>query len=159
MKKKLLLGLGMVMVSALSVGTTLAYYSQSQETVNTMTLGSVKIEQLEYERAVDENGNWIQLTGEENKDKYGYYPDKLQEFTDNKPLYPAVFKDVVFKWDDRTGYNAVDDSRSHQQSWFQLGQNVSGANQLADDSVKNIIDKFVFMIYVRFPSKIFKRAC
>ena len=65
----------LVMTAALAVGGTLAYLMDTDEDVNVMTVGKVKIEQLEYER-----------TDVEDKDADA----KLQEFHDNKPLYPAV---------------------------------------------------------------------
>lgn len=139
MKKKILFVASMLAVASLSVGTTLAYLQSETETlINTMEVGEVDIEQLEYERVV-ENGSWVSM-GEE--DKYGYTPDKLQEFTQNKPLLPAVFADGDIKWDDRNGSSA-EDGTGHQQSWIQVGS--SGSNQLFDDSVKNVIDKFVFV--------------
>lgn len=139
MKKKILFVASMLAVASLSVGTTLALlYTETEEMVNTMEVGNVDIEQLEYERVV-ENGKWVS-TGE--IDKYGYTPDKLQEFTQSKPLFPAVFADGDIKWDDRNGSDA-EDGTGHQQSWNEVG--ASGSNQLFDDSVKNVIDKFVFV--------------
>ena len=141
MKKYLLIALSMVLVAALSVAGTLAYLQfQTPTDVNVMTLGNVKIEQLEYERATDKDGNWITST---TKDKYGYYPDELQPFSQAKPLYPAVFADGVIKWDDRNGSQNASGDGSHQQSWAQIG--ASGSNQLFDSSVKNVQDKFVFV--------------
>lgn len=128
------------MLAALLIATTgtLAYLTDTDGAVNVMTIGNVDIEQLEYERVEDENGDWIS-TGEE--DKYGYTPDEIQEFTQNKPLLPAVYQDGKEKWDDR-----VD---GHQQSWGQLeseaGNPAPGSNQLFDDSVQNVVDKFVFV--------------
>ena len=131
-KNVLLSILSIVLVAILSIGGTLAYLKSEDSDVNVMTMGNVKIEQLEYERVVDENGNWVS-TGE--TDKYGYTPDKLQEFTQAKPLYPAVFADGAIKYDDRVS--------GHQQSWGQVG--ASGSLQLFDDSVKNVQDKMVFV--------------
>ena len=139
MKKKILFVVSMLAVASLSVGTTLAYLKAETETViNTMEAGKVDIEQLEYERVV-EKGVWVS-TGE--KDQYGYTPDKLQEFTQNKRLVPAVFADGKIKWDDRNG-STSQDGTGHQQSWAQIG--APGSNQLFDDSVRNVIDKFVFV--------------
>jgi hypothetical protein len=105
-----------------------------------MTIGNVKIEQHEYERVVDANGKWIQST---TVDKYGYYPDELQDFTQAKPLYPAVYANTenTMIWDDRNGSQAASGAGSHQQSWAQIG--APGSNQLFDDSVKNVQDKIV----------------
>ena len=135
-KQVLLSILSLVLVAVLSIGGTIAYLTSEDSDVNVMTMGNVKIEQLEYERVVDENGNWVP-TGE--TDKYGFTPDKLQEFTQSKPLYPAVFTDGNIKWDDRDTANGKD----HQQSWGQVG--ASGSLQLFDDSVKNVQDKMVFV--------------
>jgi hypothetical protein len=129
--KKAIIGLGAIATLLFGVATSIAYLSDEQTNANVMTVGNVKIEQLEYERVV-ENGKWIP-TGKE--DKYGYSPDKIQKFTQNKSLSPAVFKDGVFKWDDRV--------QGHQQSWEEI--KAPGSVQLADDSVRNIIDKFVFV--------------
>jgi len=68
----------------------------------------------------------------------------LQEFTQDKPLYPAVFKEGTTKWDDRNGNQNASGEGSHQQSWAQV-DGTPGSNQLFDDSVKNVIDKFVFV--------------
>ncbi|MBR6563208.1 MAG: hypothetical protein IKK70_04650 [Clostridia bacterium] len=134
MKKYLLMAVSFVLVAALAVVGTLAYLQFETPTdVNVMTVGNVKIAQHEYERVVDENGNWVS-TGD--VDKYGYTPDELQEYTQAKPLYPAVFADGQIKWDDRN-------NGTYQQSWAQVG--APGAVQLFDDSVKNVIDKFVFV--------------
>lgn len=143
--RTLLLCLALVFSAALAIGGTMAYLQDTDEDVNVMTLGNVHIEQLEYERVV-ENGAWVS-TGEE--DKYGYTPDEIQPFTQDKPLYPAVFVDGVIKWDDRNGNQNASGEGSHQQSWAQVvskdGTPTSGSNQLFDDSVKNVIDKFVFV--------------
>lgn len=134
MKKVLLMVVSAVLVAALAIGITVAYLqSETTTDINVMTLGNVEIEQHEYERVVDADGNWIAST---DADKYGYYPDKLQDFTQNKPLYPAVFGDGQIKWDDRA-------NGSHQQSWAEVG--APGSNQLFDDSVANAVDKFVFV--------------
>lgn len=69
MKKVLLSILAVVSVVALAITGTVAYLQSEDEDVNVMTLGNVKIEQVEYER--DENGN-------------------LVDFTQAKPAYPAV---------------------------------------------------------------------
>lgn len=139
MKKISLLILSLVLVAAL-VGTTVAYLTDTDSDVNVMTLGSVDIEQLEYERVVDANGKWVPNG---SVDRYGYTPDKLREFTQSKPLLPANFSDGAIKWDDRNGSTAATGANSHQQSWAEIG--APGSNQLFDDSVKNVQDKFVFV--------------
>ena len=140
MKKKLVIGLSIAGIAALAIGNSLAYLSDKQTDLNVMTMGNVKIEQLEYERVVDENGSWVS-TGE--VDKYGYTPDTIQEFSQAKPLYPAVFAEGNIKWDDRNGSENASGEGSHQQSWGQI--EAPGSLQLFDDSVKNVQDKFVFV--------------
>jgi len=139
MKKYLFMGLSLALCVAMAITGTLAYLQDSDSDVNVMSLGEVDIEQLQYERVV-ENGAWVS-TGE--TDKYGYTPDKLQAFTQNKPLYPAVFTDGKIKWDDRNGSEDATGAGSHQQSWGQVS--ASGSNQLFDDSVKNVVDNFTFV--------------
>ena len=139
-KNILLAILSIVLVAVLSVAGTIAYLTSEDSDINVMTMGNVKIEQHEYERVVDANGKWIQST---TVDKYGYYPDELQEFTQAKPLYPAVYANTenTMIWDDRNGSQAASGTGSHQQSWAQIG--APGSNQLFDDSVKNVQDKIV----------------
>lgn len=75
MKKIVAWLLVLTLVAAVSIGATLAYLTDADEDVNVMTLGKVKIEQLEYER--------IDVETEDEK-------ADVREFQDNKPLYPAV---------------------------------------------------------------------
>ena len=70
--KKILLTVGAyILTAALAIGGTVAYLHSEDSDVNVMTLGNVKIEQIEQE--YDENGN-------------------LVDFTQDKPLYPYVGK-------------------------------------------------------------------
>ena len=78
MKKILAWMLVVALTAAIAVGGTLAYLTDTDEDVNVMTLGNVKIDQLEYERVDVE-------TKDENA--------VVQEFHDNKPMYPAVTKE------------------------------------------------------------------
>ena len=75
MKKIIAWLLVLALTAAISIGATLAYLTDTDEDVNVMTLGNVKIDQLEYERIDDETAN---------------ADAEVQEFHDNKPLYPAV---------------------------------------------------------------------
>ena len=151
LNRKLMLILAVVLSVAMAAGGTMAYLQDTDEDVNVMTLGNVYINQLEYERVPTEgheltNDAWVS-TGE--TDKYGYTPDEVRPFTQAKPLYPAVFADGIIKWDDRNGSQAASGEGSHQQSWGGVkGEKTTGAPgsyQLFDDSVKNVIDKFVFV--------------
>ncbi|MBQ4093964.1 MAG: hypothetical protein IJC61_02865, partial [Oscillospiraceae bacterium] len=132
MKKKIFaLSMAALLLAMVAVGGTIAYFTAEDSAVNTMTLGSVSIEQLEYERVV-EDGAWVAGT---TQDKYGYYPDLLQEFTQDKPLFPAYYADGSIKYDDRVS--------GHQQSWGQVG--APGSMMMFDDSVKGAVDKIVFV--------------
>ena len=126
MKKALLAAVSILLVAVLALGGTLAYLLSEDEDVNVMVVGNVKIEQLEYERVVDENGDYIS-TGK--TDEYGYTPDDLQEYTQDKVIIPAVYDKI--EWAD------------DQQSWDEVG--APGSNQLFNDDIKNVQDKFVFV--------------
>ena len=130
-KKKSIIALSAALIAVLAVGSSLALQTDVTNDVNVMTLGDIEIAQHEYERAVDENGEWIQSQYE----GYGYKADLMQPFTQNKTLQPAFYLDGKVKYDDRV--------EGHQQPWAQVG--AEGSNQLFDDSVKNVIDKFVFV--------------
>ena len=52
-KNILLSAVSFVLVAALAIGGTLAYLQAEDSDVNVMTLGNVKIEQHEYERATN----------------------------------------------------------------------------------------------------------
>lgn len=136
----------LALVAAVSIGGTMAYLTnQTDVTTNVMTVGNVAIEQKEYERQVDSDGNWIR--DEENAATFGgitYTPDAMQEFTQDKPIYPAVYTEGSLKWDDRNGsQTSQNENGAHQQPWGAAG--APGSNQLFDSSVKNVIDKFVFV--------------
>ena len=78
-KKAALMCVAMVLVAALAIAGTVAYLTDTDSKVNVMTVGSVKIEQNEYERVI-ENGAY--------KVENGSYV--LKDFTQGKPLYPAT---------------------------------------------------------------------
>jgi len=69
MKKILVVALALVLTAALAIGGTTALLQDEATAVNVMTLGNVKIQQLEQER--NENG-------------------ELVDFTQAKPLFPAT---------------------------------------------------------------------
>ena len=137
MKKKILLALSFVLVAVLSVGVTLALLTSTAFDKNTMTIGQAEIEQLEYQRKVDANGNWItsSFTG------YGYTADEMEEFKQDELLLPTTSKSM--SWDMRNGSQAASGEGSHQQPWSQIG--APGSNQLFDKSNTNVKDKFVFV--------------
>ena len=85
MKRFLSMLLVVVLTASLAISGTLAYLQDEDSDVNVMTLGNVYIEQHEYEREVDANGNYVTDTN------YGY---KLKEFSQDKPLLPATALDA-----------------------------------------------------------------
>lgn len=144
MKKKLFLGVSAIaLVAVASVGTTMAVLQhQTTVTENTMTVGRAHIEQLEYQRAVDNNGNFIPATNYNTT--FGsdtYTPDKLEPFTQGKQIVPVTVSQM--KWDDRKGSENSSGPQSHQQPWTEIG--APGSNQLFDAEIDNVIDKFVFV--------------
>ena len=126
--KKAIIGLGAIATLLFGVASSIAYLTDTESDVNVMTVGNVKISQLEYERVVDENGNWVVENGME----------VLQPYTQNQPIMPSVYKNdqKTMIWDQR-------DNETYYQTWEQIG--APGSNQLFDKSVKNVIDKFVFV--------------
>ena len=90
-KKLFALVLSVALISSAITAGTIAYLTSSDEDVNVMTLGNVKIEQIEQER--NEKG-------------------ELVDFTQAKPAYPAV-GDI--EWDEENllvngvGYKVFDD--------------------------------------------------
>lgn len=132
-KRSLLMILALALSLTLAIGGTLAYLQDTDADVNVMTLGSVHIKQHEYERVTDENGDPVKgVEGEDFTADYGINESyKLQEFTSYKPAMPAVYQKGTMDWDD------------FQQLWNQVG--APGSNDLFDDSMKNVIDKFVFV--------------
>lgn len=75
------------LVAALAVTGTVAYLTSTDSDVNVMTLGNVQIEQNEHER-IDPSDNGT-LT-----------EDQIQDFEQNKPLYPYVDENLNHKLSD-----------------------------------------------------------
>ena len=84
LKNTLLSGLSLVLVAALAIGGTVAYLQGEDSDVNVMTLGNVSIEQHEYERKVDADGNYTTATID------GVNSYELKDFTQGKDLLPIV---------------------------------------------------------------------
>ena len=119
MKKVLAWLLVLSLTAAISIGATLAYLTDTDEDVNVMTLGKVKIDQLEYERIDDE-------TADEKAE--------VQEFRDNKPLLPAVTdKDFTYT----PGDTYVD--------WDQIGKDGYTSDIWDPSKINNEVDKMVFI--------------
>ena len=109
----------LALTAAISIGATLAYLTDTDEDVNVMTVGKVKIDQLEYERIDDETSN-------ENAD--------VQEFHDNKPLYPAI---TDKEFDYTPGDTYVD--------WEQIGKDSYTSEIWNPSNINNELDKMVFV--------------
>ena len=123
-KKFLLSILCIVLVAVLSVAGTLAFLQDQDEDVNVMTMGNVKIDQLEFERVVNDNGEYEMITSEKYGEGY-----KIKDFTQDKPLYPAVGK--VSGWGQSVYFD-------------QLGAGASGG-QAVLDGIQNVQDKIVLV--------------
>ncbi|MBE5776546.1 MAG: hypothetical protein E7326_03495 [Clostridiales bacterium] len=109
MKKSTLLTIvALVLALAMGVSGTMAYLQDTDDDVNVMTLGNVDIEQIELER--DEEGN-------------------LQNFTQNKDMYPAV---GTYAWDPELVY------------WPDVSATASSP-VFDDEKLANVVDKFVFV--------------
>ena len=119
MKKIIAWLLVLTLTAAVSIGTTLAYLTDTDEDINVMTLGQVKIDQLEYERVDDETAN-------DEAD--------VQEFHDNKPLYPAVTEEG---FDYAPGDTYVD--------WEQISKEDYSSEIWDPSKINNEIDKMVFV--------------
>ena len=119
MKKVIAWLLVLALTAAISIGATLAYLTDTDEDVNVMTLGKVKIDQLEYERVNDE-------TADEKAE--------VQEFRDNKPLYPAVTENG---FDYTPGDTYVD--------WTQIGKDGYTSPIWEPTKINNEVDKMVFV--------------
>ena len=89
LKKILLMALSLVLVAAMSIGGTVAYLQDDDSDVNVMTLGSVKIEQNEYQRATNADGTY-------KTDSTGYV---LEAFEQAKPLLPSAIPTNSPDWD------------------------------------------------------------
>lgn len=113
MKKKLTMCLSIALIVVMAICGTLAYLTSEDGDVNVMTLGGVEIDQIEKERTEQSDENTS--------------ADNVQDFTQNKPLYPAVYDEIT--WADG-GY----------QEWP-----TGGSNQLFNDDIANVQDKAVFI--------------
>ena len=120
MKKVIAWLLVLALTAAVSIGATLAYLTDTDEDVNVMTLGKVKIDQLEYERVNDET-----------KDEDA----KVQEFYDNKPLYPAVAED---------GFDYTKPGATYVD-WEQIGKEDYTSPIWDPTKINNEVDKMVFV--------------
>ena len=119
MKKAFIWLLVIVLIIVGSVWGTLAYLTDKETKTNTMTIGNVDIELLEYERTALESKNQNAA---------------VQTFTQDKPLYPAVTGDDF----DYSKYNAFVD-------WEQIGKSGYRSNIWDPAKINNELDKMVFV--------------
>ncbi len=82
LKKALLMGAAYVLVTALAIGGTVAYLTDTDSDVNVMTLGNVSIEQLRRQRKEQTDSN--------------ISSDNLETFQNHKPLLPSVYEQMDF---------------------------------------------------------------
>ena len=119
MKKVITWLLVLAMTAAVTIGATLAYLTDTDEQVNVMTIGNVRIDQLEYER-IDP----------QTKDDSA----AVQVFHNNKPLYPGVYED---------GYTFG--TTDAYVDWEQIGKQGYTSGIWDPDVVNNEVDKMVFV--------------
>ncbi len=134
MKKKILaLILCAMMAATAVVGGTLAYFTDTDAAKNVMTTGNVKIVQNEKERPIDE-------TTKQPLDN----ATTLQDFTQEKPLYPAVFykEDGTVIAPDKT----IGEMDAPTHGLVEI-EDVNGdenySKSLLDKSITNEVDKIV----------------
>ena len=116
--KKAIIGLGAIAALLFGVASSIAYLTDTDTAVNVMTVGNVKIAQLEYERVVDEKGNAT---------------TELQPYSQLKPIVPAVYKTA----------SKSEEWADELITWESIG--APGQNKLFHEGVKNVVDKFVFV--------------
>lgn len=93
MKKKILIICLVAIIAVTAIaGASLAYLTDTDEATNVMTLGNVDIEQLEYQRATDANGEFSTNTYD------GVTSYVLKEFEQDKPILPVTW--AAPAWDD-----------------------------------------------------------
>lgn len=129
--RKLLLIASLVLALTLSLSGTLAYLTDTDSQVNVMTLGNVKIEQLEMQRAEGVAHN----AGESGKGN-GVKEGALVPFKQGQALYPAFPVDG-------TAYTA---EATDLFFWGDYVYSGTAANGLwNDEKLKGAMDKFVFV--------------
>ncbi|MBR3965480.1 MAG: SipW-dependent-type signal peptide-containing protein [Clostridia bacterium] len=123
----LLMGLAAIIAVSSAIGGTLAYLTDTESAVNVMTVGSVKIEQHEYQRAEGvAHKNTVDAPAKEG-DLVPYVQDQMLLPAVPSGDYPYTAEPSdLFYWGYYTDGN--------------------GGNGLWDDSkLKNVIDKMVFV--------------
>ena len=113
--KQKLIVLSVLFILFTTVGGTIAFTSSEQYSDSQLFSSNVEIKQIECERIKDESGNYVSVT---QMDWENYPSTKLKQFTQEQEIMPAYYSDGIIKYD---------------------------SNELIDSSVKNVIDKFVYV--------------
>lgn len=133
MKKFIALLLTVVLTATIAVGGTVAYLQDDDSDKNTMTVGSVYIEQKEYQRAEGVAHN----AGESGAGN-GVKDGALVPFVDGQKIYPAVPQN-----------NAGSDYTAEATDLFWWGDYVysgtAGNGLWNDNKLANVMDKMVFV--------------
>lgn len=125
MKKRIMtIALALCLLAVAAMGT-IAYFTDTKEATNVMTVGTVSIEMAELER-------------KEGVSHIGTASGNLQEFTQNQKIYPAAVKGAgawtAMQTSDKAFY------------WNEYVYTGTSWNGLWDDSLLgNVVDKFVFV--------------
>ena len=134
MKKHLITVVACILVCALSIAGTVAYLTSTDSQHNTMTVGNVKIQQLELQRAdgVDYKNGGAIADG-----------DELVPFVQDQLLFPSTYTNI-------SDYTAK--TPNDEQFWWGpyvtadiTHEKGSASNGLFDDGLKGALDKFVFV--------------
>jgi predicted ribosomally synthesized peptide with SipW-like signal peptide len=132
MKKHLITVVACILVCALSIAGTVAYLTSTDSQHNTMTVGNVKIEQLELQRAdgVTYNNGGEIASG-----------DELVPFVQDQLLFPSTYTNL-------SDYSTK--LPNNEQFWWgdYVTADVSGngsSNGPWDDNLTGAMDKFVFV--------------
>jgi len=88
LSRKWLMVIALVVSMTMAISGTMAYLSDTDSRHNVMVLGSVKIEQHEYERELNSDGSY-KIDTINGADSY-----VLKDFSQGKPLYPATEVDA-----------------------------------------------------------------
>ncbi len=132
MKKHLITVVACILVCALSIAGTVAYLTSTDSQHNTMTVGNVKIEQLELQRkdGVDYKNGGAIADG-----------DELVPFVQDQLLFPSTYTNI-------SDYTAK--QPNEEQFWWgdYVTADVTGngsSNGLWDDNLTGAMDKMVFV--------------
>lgn len=133
MKRTIMIAVVMVLALSMAISGTIAYLSDTDSDVNVMTLGNVKIEQVELQRkdGIDYKNGGVIADG-----------DELEPFEQGKPLYPAYYSNDISNYTAKTP--------NDEQFWWgpYVTADVTGngaSNGLWDDKLVGALDKFVFV--------------